>query len=628
MSSTGFPVNDLLRRKLQTSLTIITLTLSVASTLFLLLFSERIGFGIASTAETLTLGLSAVFSQFILFVAVLIFAVGAVITSFIVFLMMKQRTRDFGLIKAAGCPSSLVFGYFMTELLIVTVAGCVLGVVFGFTADFAVTNVLRFQAYQKPPNLWLVPLVFAVFFILALVFGTKPILDAVKVSPVKALSPVQYFGLGTGGKLKPLSRTGITLRIASRSLFRRGSASVRIIVLLSIVFILLTVSISGSIIANDTTKKWVENAVGQNIIVVAHQDMAAQYRLLLSKLFAHNESSYFNYTDKRLAVPDMILEQLNAMPGVSNVDARLVLKEPVQEMSGYRIDPETQKTMPVGDNRTGDSLIVGVDPEKILTKDFVRGQFLNSSDAQEAVIGDALAQAMYSPDLKATPPIGISDPLLQNVIVRGKIFDIIGVCIDPINSGNVTYVPLKSLQNVTGISYVNVVLVKLDASVDRAATLTQLREMVQNVNSEFSVFELDEVLQKNLVVLGSMWSEIMLLPLFTLASAALCLVGYMMLGVDEQRQEFGVLRAVGARPNTVIAVVAVQSVIVLLSSLAVGLSFGVIATLMILMPHPIVTSITIVEIAVWLLAALAAMFFLSLYPAVRIAKTSILKIMA
>jgi hypothetical protein len=69
-------------------------------------------------------------------------------------------------------------------------------------------------------------------------------------------------------------------------------------------------------------------------------------------------------------------------------------------------------------------------------------------------------------------------------------------------------------------------------------------------------------------------------------------------------------------------------VIVLLSSLAAGLSFGVIATLMILMPHPIVTSVTIVEIAVWLFAALAAMFLLSLYPAVKIAKASILKIMA
>ncbi len=117
MSKAAFPINDLLRRKLQTSLTITTLTLSVASTLFLLLFSSRLGFGVASATGTLTQGLTAIFSQFILFIGVLIFAVGAVLTSFIAFLMMAQRTRDFGLIKAAGCPNSLVAGYFMTELI-------------------------------------------------------------------------------------------------------------------------------------------------------------------------------------------------------------------------------------------------------------------------------------------------------------------------------------------------------------------------------------------------------------------------------------------------------------------------------------------------------------------------------
>ena len=146
MSSAGFPINDLLRRKLQTSLTIATLTLSVASTLFLLLFSNRLGLGIASATDTLTLGLTAIFSQFIPFIGVLIFVVGAVLTSFIVFLMMAQRTRDFGLIKAAGCPNSLVAGYFMTELLTVTFVSCVLGVVFGFLVDFAAANIV-FSGY-------------------------------------------------------------------------------------------------------------------------------------------------------------------------------------------------------------------------------------------------------------------------------------------------------------------------------------------------------------------------------------------------------------------------------------------------------------------------------------------------
>jgi ABC-type antimicrobial peptide transport system permease subunit len=102
----------------------------------------------------------------------------------------------------------------------------------------------------------------------------------------------------------------------------------------------------------------------------------------------------------------------------------------------------------------------------------------------------------------------------------------------------------------------------------------------------------------------------------------------MMLAVDEQRQEFAVLRATGTNPKAIVAILAVQSVIVLLSSCAVGISLGVITTLMILMPHPVVTSVTILEIAAWLFAALSGMFLLSLYPAVKFAKTPLLKIMA
>ena len=92
----------------------------------------------------------------------------------------------------------------------------------------------------------------------------------------------------------------------------------------------------------------------------------------------------------------------------------------------------------------------------------------------------------------------------------------------------------------------------------------------------------------------------MLLPLFTLASAAMCLVGYMMLAMDEQHQEFAILRAVGAKPRIIVNISAIQSAIVLLSSFAVGISLGIITTLLILMTNPLVTSVTIVEIAAWL----------------------------
>lgn len=168
MSKTSFPVNDLLRRRLQTGLTIASLTLCVALTVFLLLFGENIGSGISHVAEgKLTAGFSMVFSCFIAFIGLLIVVTGAVIVSFLVFVMMSQRVKDIGLMRASGCPNDLIFGYFMTELLIVTFVSCFLGAIFGILADYAsvgLSSFFGFQILQKPVNFWLVLLVFVLFF--------------------------------------------------------------------------------------------------------------------------------------------------------------------------------------------------------------------------------------------------------------------------------------------------------------------------------------------------------------------------------------------------------------------------------------------------------------------------------
>ena len=623
MSRAAFPVNDLLRRRLQTSLTIATLALSVASTLFLLLFSSRLGFGLTSATKIFTLGLTVLFSQFVLFIGVLIFAVGIVLTSFIAFFMMAQRTRDFGLIKAAGCPNSLVAGYFMTELLTTTVAGCVLGIIIGFLMDYGVANFV-FSAY-KLPNFWFAPLVFVVFFVLALIFGLWPLLKASRISPVKALSPVNYYGLTTTNKHKALSRSGITWSIASRSLLRRQSATFRVFILLSIVFILLTVSVGGGVIASGTTTAWVQNAVGKNTIAIATNTIGNQYEQLLSAFSGASKTVNFNYSDPKLAIPDSVITQVRALPSVSLIDSRLILNETVQEVANFTFGTKTADTQFVGGSRQGDAIVMGVNPTELSGTWSVEGRFLSSNDDFEAVVGDSIAQSMYSPD--PSKGITLSNPLVEGITLQNNTFNIVGVCVDPINNGFVTYVPVERLENITGVSSPNLLLVTLKTSTDQSAAIAQLKTLIQNIDPTLNVFPLDSVVEKNTNFLASTWQTIMILPLFTLVSAALCMVSYMMLAVDEQHQEFAVLRAVGAKPKFIVFVLAIQSIIVLVSSFGVGISLGTIITLLILLPQPIVTSFTILEITGLLFAALAGILLFSLYPAFKVARSPILKIM-
>jgi ABC-type antimicrobial peptide transport system permease subunit len=487
-------------------------------------------------------------------------------------------------------------------------------VALGFLTDYAVINIGVFQTFQKAPNLWYAPVVFIVFFVFGLIFGLRPLEKAASLSPPAALSPMQYFGLSEGNKFKALSKSQLTLKIASRSLFRRQSATVRIVIFLSTVFILLTVSIAGSIIANDTTTARIENAVGKNILLIAHKDMGNQYISLLSKFSGATADTDFNYLDSRFALSDAVLQQLNAISGIASFEKRLVCKKQIQELSNFTYTDSA--TISIGDNRTVNSLIVGVEPEKVLSEWFIEGHLLKTDSSLEAVVGDSLAAIMFE------------IPLLQSFRLENTTLSNVGVCLDPINNGVVAYVPLETLESLTNISDPNIVLVKLDSSVDRSNVITQIQERLAAVNSDLRIFELNEPLEKNVSFLGSLWSIVTFLPLFSLVAATLCLIGYLMLAIDEQRKEFAVLRAMGAKPKTVVTILAVQSLIVLLASFGVGISFGIIITLMILISQPVVTSFTILAISAWLFAALAGMFLLSLYPAVRFAKKPILDIMS
>ena len=609
-------MNDLLRRRTQTSLVVACLTLSVASTLFLLLFSSRIGVGIVSVKERfLTNGLLVIFSQFVWFVGVLIFIIGAVLTSFMVFLMMTQRTKDFGLIKAAGCPNDLLFGYYITELLAVTAASCLLGIILGLAADYSAVVLSNSPTYSNPPNLWLAPLVFVAFSVLALIFGTKPLLRISRLPASSALSSVQYFGSAPGSKAKPFTKSKLTFKVAIRSLFRRKTATVRIVLLLSTVFMLATVTVAGSIIARETTTSWIKKASGQNAIGIAHETMAIKYELLQSAFAGTADAEEFNYEDPRIAIPDSLIQGLRGVLGIGKIDTRFIVEDRVSEIANFTIDPDTLATIPIGDNRYGDSLVIGVDPSNLTGQWFVQGRLLENANETNCVIGDSIANTMFS------------QPLAQSLKTANQQFAIIGVCVDPINNGKVAYVPLRTLQEAKGVGAPNIVFAALDPNVDLTALKEQITAIVKSTSSDLMVFELDDIVDKNTAFLGSSWSTVMLLPTFSMSSAALCLMAYVMLAIDEQRQEFGILRAIGAKPKAVTNILAVQSGIVLLSSCGFGLSLGTITTMMVLMRQPLVTSLTIVEIAGWLLATIAGMFILSLVPAFKLSKTPLLRIM-
>jgi ABC-type antimicrobial peptide transport system permease subunit len=148
---------------------------------------------------------------------------------------------------------------------------------------------------------------------------------------------------------------------------------------------------------------------------------------------------------------------------------------------------------------------------------------------------------------------------------------------------------------------------------------------IADVRNDFQVFDLEGPMNKSLDYLNSLWSTIMFLPLFSLMASSLSLLGYVVLTINEQRQEFGILRALGARPKTVVSMIFTQSLIVVLASYSIGIAFGTILTLLILVQEPLVTAFTVIDIAGWLLVALMTTVGVSIYPAIMFARKPLLE---
>jgi ABC-type antimicrobial peptide transport system permease subunit len=433
------------------------------------------------------------------------------------------------------------------------------------------------------------------------------------VKPADALSPLYSFGTTSDAEFgKPVSsKLGLTFKMAYRALIRRKSATRRAIICLATVLTLTTVTVAGGIIASQTTQSYVERAVSRDIIVAGHSDLSMRYVNLLSQFFEAKETEEIDYLNLRYNLSESLISELNAIPGVLKVDPRLVLETTVYEVQGFIIDPEElDPYILVGDNRSGKALVIGVQPNYVINDWLVFGRFLNETDVYSAVIGDSLALEMFD------------NPQKQAVKVFEQNFEIAGVCLDPVNNGNVVYVPLNILSTlIDGTHDYNLVFLKVDPS-RRLDVLAEIEKM------GLAPVELNEVLGRHLAFLGYIWSFVMFLPLFSFVTAILCLLSYLMLSVAGQQREFGMMRALGAKPKMIMKIVFMEALIITLISGAVGIFVGLFFTFVFLIPDPVISQFTLFSVIGLLLLSLGLLCLFSLYPAFRVVKKSVASVLS
>jgi ABC-type antimicrobial peptide transport system permease subunit len=611
MSEISFPIKDLTRRKTQTALTILGLTISTATTLFLVLFGSSLGFQVTYLflGGQLTNGFYNIFFQFILIVSLLNLLTGPIITSFLTHLAMSGRMRDIGVMKASGCLSGSISAIFVTELSLLIIFSIITGITSGIAAFYISTSFLNTSGFAISQTLNVMEVIFVAFVLVVFshIFGILPILRVSKAKPTDAMSPIYQLRTTAGAGKKIPSKLGFTFKIVYRTLVRRKSATLQAILCLTLVLTLTTVTIAGGIIADQTTTSYVERAIGRDIILIGHPTITDQYINLLFQFLEDKELPQIDYLNAEFKISETLPFRLGSISGVYKVDSRLVLENSVREIPGVILDPADEtRTIFVGSNRVENVLILGLEPQNVVNDWLVVGRNLKKNDEKSILIGDSLAASMFEMPFNQT----------LKVFEENKVpfYNIVGVCVDPLNNGKVVYMPLESLYKDIGQQGYNLLFLEID-SYEKMIILAQIETEISGEN--LRIVELNPILDKHVIFLDNIWSLVMFLPLFSVATAAISLLSYLMLSISGQEYEFGVMRALGAKPRSIMRIVFSQALLIISVSAGIGISVGLFITFTFLIPDPIISRSALISIGGWLLLILGILCASSLYPAMK-----------
>lgn len=113
-------------------------------------------------------------------------AVAGVLIMNVMLVAVSQRTAEIGLLKAIGATRRQIASLFLAEAIMLSIAGALLGLIFGLGTDWIVGKIYPSLSVQPP--LWAVALAVITAIASGVIFGLMPARRAARLDPVAALA--------------------------------------------------------------------------------------------------------------------------------------------------------------------------------------------------------------------------------------------------------------------------------------------------------------------------------------------------------------------------------------------------------------------------------------------------------
>lgn len=113
-------------------------------------------------------------------------AVAGVLIMNVMLVSVSQRTAEVGLLKAIGATQRQITALFLTEAILLSTAGAIVGLAFGLAVDWIVSGI--YPALPLRPPTWAVVMAVVTAVASGVVFGLLPARRAARLDPVAALA--------------------------------------------------------------------------------------------------------------------------------------------------------------------------------------------------------------------------------------------------------------------------------------------------------------------------------------------------------------------------------------------------------------------------------------------------------
>ncbi|MHA1379686.1 MAG: FtsX-like permease family protein [Candidatus Helarchaeota archaeon] len=595
---------------------LITLMIINAVMTFLLFIGENFQFDLwNATSSNWLIQFMGNYLSLIIFMS---FIFGFFIFFNIVSEMISSRKKEIGIIKTIGGIPKLIKSAILYEIILITVIGVFLGVFIGYISYqiFYFYIRTRYLITNITPTLALVVIILS--FILS-----SWIINGIQVNSIygKSINKLITDETEIEEKLivpkkakKTKFRFGMPYYFAKKNIKRYKSKSERLFLNILLCTILLSVSLTGSFLFQQTIINNQKIANGENMVVIGHKDMVFQYTSRMILYNIHLKSN-LNYTSEIYKINSSVLSEFESIPYVLT-DPRFIIEYTVQEI------PYMQGYNPIGQSRIMNSFIIGAHPERFIPNMYLSNQIpfriaLLFSGPLFVISSDWLAHNL------------VDDAQLQNIYIyvpsgtnNFPIYKIMGICSDPINGGNLIYLNINYLRNISKYNSQNLLIMKYFHLGSLIEIANKIREL-NGLGYDFIMLGTDWYLNNNISYTYILWLPFLIFPLSLFFIIIFILSSYLTSSIKRQIHDYKILKVLGFKSSTLKKTIYLQAISEIWLPSAIGIVVGT-SIVFYLLYTQIVSYLLLFSMAIGNFLFMFFIAFLSILPAFKIIKQNAL----